>query len=345
MELKKIWLIVIFVICFERSSSASNVNVLNNNHSIKSRIKRSRASDIYLALPPDTEKIGKQNAPPTLIHLDPNSPIKFKGKFPTPIERFIQRIQNYFSVYNPPEYLNDLRPGINNPDNDNNTFVNDTNNTHVILPCNGTSTIIIIPVPFENENVTNEENAKPVSSNQSSNGFPDSIKPAVNEQSTPKSSPPCDELLCPHASTPTPVIPDEVTTPKHNCQENTTTPNPKRQETTQKEKIPETITKKSPCPDNKNTGSKPSGYGPNEVPPINLVAQPISPSEYHYKKPISTPASTYLPPYPPSPAYYVASTSPPCTGYPHKPKQLPPILRLKQMLFPRLFAALHSDDY
>ncbi|XP_008188315.1 uncharacterized protein LOC100168848 [Acyrthosiphon pisum] len=115
MGFTKFWILVVFVVCFEQSSIANHVNVLGKNNPGRSRPKKSVDAEIYVAIPPDNIKTGKQDGPPTLIRLDPNSPNKFKGKFPTPIERFIQRIQNYFSVYNPPEYLNDLRPGINNP--------------------------------------------------------------------------------------------------------------------------------------------------------------------------------------------------------------------------------------
>ncbi|XP_050441998.1 mucin-7-like [Adelges cooleyi] len=332
MDFVKIWVIVVFLTCCGRSGNADNVNVPEDNHTVRSRSKKS--TEIYLALPPDTEKSGKQNAPPTLIRLDPSMPNKFKGKFPTPIERFIQRIQNYFSVYNPPEYLNELsRPGINNPDNDgDDAFVDDSNNTHVVLPCNGTSTIVIIPVPLESENFAFEQ--KPVSANVNRLDNDNDNKPASYEQ------PPSTPLQgYPESSTPKSPCPDAITTTaKPKCQEATTT-------TTAKPKCPEvttTTTAKPKCQEATTTTTT------TAKPPCSnsLVAEPLGSTVVYFYKKVSpsTPAPTYLPPNPPTPAYYVANTGSPYDGYQHKPKQLPPILRLKQILFPRLYAAFHSDE-
>ncbi|KAE9538534.1 hypothetical protein AGLY_005633 [Aphis glycines] len=414
----KFWIIVVLVVCYEQSSIANHVNVLNKNDPGRSRPKKSVDTEIYVALPPENIKTGKQDNPPTLIRLDPNSPNKFKGKFPTPIERFIQRIQNYFSVYNPPEYLNDLRPGINNPENDG-YQLDSSNNTQVILPCNGTSTIVIIPVPLENENISTDQNSsnnsdKPeayvVPTTPKSN-CPEDVtteKPKCPEVTTPKPNcpevttpkPNCPEVTtpkpnCPEVTTPKPKCPEittpkpncpevttpkpncpEVTTPKPNCPEVTTpkpncpevtTPKPKCPEittpkpncpevTTLKPKCPEATTPKPKCPEvstqkpsyppkQNSTASDPkpiSGYGPTEVPSLNLVAQPVLGSTvlYFYKQP------TTLPPYnPPAynpPAYYIPNTQSPYEENTRRPK--PPILRLKQLLFPRLYAAFHPDE-
>ncbi|VVC46119.1 Hypothetical protein CINCED_3A018840 [Cinara cedri] len=419
MDLFQFQVIVVLIICYEQFSDANNVNVPNERHPAdRSRPKKSVDTEIYVALPPDTTKTGKlQNSPPTLIRLDPNSPNRFKGKFPTPIERFIQRIQNYFSVYNPPEYLNDLqRPGINNPEHDEDQ-VNPSNDTQIILPCNGTSTIVIIPMPLENENLSSDQNINPdkleVYSTPTTlkSDCPDevtttkpkcpnettpkpvsytkettTIKPNCPEMTTPKPDcpevttpkPDCPEVTtpkpncpevttpkpnCPEVTTPKPNCPEvttpkpncpEVTTPKHNCPEITTpkpkcpevtTPKPKSPTvTTPKSKYPEVSTpkpecqeatfQKSPCPPKQilisNEHKPVSDYGPSEVPPLNLVAQPILGSTvvYFYKNPST------LPP-PNSPAYFGDE-------YPRKPKS--PILRLKQLLFPRLYAAFHPED-
>uniref|UniRef100_A0A2S2NMX7 Periaxin n=1 Tax=Schizaphis graminum TaxID=13262 RepID=A0A2S2NMX7_SCHGA len=429
MDLTKFWIIiVVLVVCYEQSSIANHVNVLNKNDPGRSRPKKSVDTEIYVAIPPENIKTGKQDNPPTLIRLDPNSPNKFKGKFPTPIERFIQRIQNYFSVYNPPEYLNDLRPGINNPENDG-YQLDSSNNTQVVLPCNGTSTIVIIPVPLENENISTDQNAysdKPdayiVPTTPKPNCPEDVIteKPKCPEDTTPKPNcpevttpkPNCQEVTtpkpnCPEVTTPKPNCPEvttpkpncvevttpkpkcpEVTTPKPNCQEETTpkpncpevttpkpkcpeittpkpncpevtTPKPKCPEaTTPKPKCPEATTPKPKCPEittqklpyspkQNSTANDPkpiSGYGPTEVPSLNLVAQPVLGSTvlYFYKQP------TTLPPYnppaynPPAPAYYIPNTQLPYEENTRRPK--PPILRLKQLLFPRLYAAFHPDE-
>jgi len=351
--------------------------------------------------------------------LDPNAPNKFKGKFPTPIERFIQRIQNYFSVYNPPEYLNDLRPGINNPENDG-YQLEPSNNTQIILPCNGTSTIVIIPVPLENENVSSDQNAYPnkpdnyvIAPSTSKPNYLEDItttnpkcpegetakpncpevttpKPNCPEVTTPKPNcpevttpkPNCPEVTtpkpnCPEVTTPKPNCPEvttpkpkcpEVTTPKPNCPELTTpksncpevtTPKPKCPEvttpkpncpevTTPKPKCPEATTQKPPCPTKKNsTGSDPkpiSGYGPTEAPSLNLVAQPVLGSTvlYFYKQPTTLPPNNPPVYNPPVPSYYIPNTQLPCEGTTRRPK--PPILRLKQLLFPRLYAAFHPDN-
>jgi len=365
-----------------------------------------------LAFPPDNIKAGKQGGPPALIRLDPNAPNKFKGKFPTPIERFIQRIQNYFSVYNPPEYLNDLqRPGINNPENEEDV-VDQSNDTQIILPCNGTSTIVIIPVPLENENISTDLHTSPDKSEAyeipttpkphcpsvesipvnldtlpTPNNCPNKVtaKPNCTEEvttikpkpSTPKQTP-CTEAVtttkpkCPEATTPKPKCPE--TTPKSNCPEvatttskpkcleestpkpkcpEDTTPKPKcPEETTLKPKCPEVTTptpkpncpemttQKSPCPPKYSPASsdfKPiSGYGASETPPPNPTAKPVLGSTviYFYKNPST------LRPNPPS--YYIPSNMAPYEDHTHKPK--PPIARLKQLLFPRLYAAFHPED-
>lgn len=440
MVLTKFWVIVVFVVCYEQSSIANHVNVLSNDDSGRSRPKKSVDTEIYIALPPENSKTAKQDSPPTLIRLDPNSPNKFKGKFPTPIERFIQRIQNYFSVYNPPEYLNDLRPGINNPENDGYQLESSSNNTQIILPCNGTSTIVIIPVPLENENVSLDQNAYP---NQPDNyivpttskpNCPEDVattnpkypevttpkpnclevttpKPKCPEVTTPKPNcpevttpkPNCPEVTtpkpkCPEVTTPKPNCPEvttpkprcpEVTTPKPNCPEVTTpkpncpevtTPKPNCLEvTTSKPNCPEMTTPKIKCPDvttqkpkcseattpkheyQEATNQKPpcppkkisissdpkpiSGYGPTEVPPLNLVAQPVLGSTvlYFYKQPTTLPPVHNPPIYnPPASTYYVPNTQLPYEENTRRPK--PPILRLKQLLFPRLYAAFHPDE-
>lgn len=411
------------------------------------RPKKSVDTEIYLALPPDTAKTGKvQDSRPTLIRLDSKSPNRFKGKFPTPIERFIQRIQNYFSVYNPPEYLNDLqRPGINNPENEE-YQVNHSNDTQIILPCNGTSTIVIIPMPLENENLSSDQNTDPdkftevynVPTTPKSDNFeitttkpkcPEDITPKpmsytkdiimttkLNclEMTTPKSNcpetttskPNCSEIItsnpnspevttpkikcpelstpitnylevttpksnspkviiskpkCPEVSTPIPNCP-EVTTPKSNCSEvinqkpkcpELSTPKPDCSEiTTLKPKYPEVsilepecleaTSKKSPCPPKQlilPNDHRPiiSGNRPNEVPPLNLVTQPVLSSTvvYFYKNP-----STLS--YPNAPAYYMPNTPSPYEEHTRKPKS--PILRLKKLLFPHLYAIFHPED-
>ncbi|KAF0764105.1 extensin-like [Aphis craccivora] len=419
-------IIVVLVVCYEQSSIANHVNVLNKNDPGRSRPKKSVDTEIYVALPPENIKTGKQDNPPTLIRLDPNSPNKFKGKFPTPIERFIQRIQNYFSVYNPPEYLNDLRPGINNPENDG-YQLDSSNNTQVILPCNGTSTIVIIPVPLENENISTDQNSysdKPeayVVPTTPKPNCPEDVtteKPNCPEVTTPKPNcpevttprPKCPEITtpkpncpevttpkpncpevttqkpncpevttqkpnCPEVTTPKPNCPEvttqkpncpEVTTPKPNCPEVTTpkpkcpeittpkphcpevtTPKPKCPEaTTPKPKCPEVTTQKPPYPPKQNsTASDPkpiSGYGPTEVPSLNLIAQPVLGSTvlYFYKQPTTSPS--YNPPAYNPPAYYIPNTQLPYEENTRRPK--PPILRLKQLLFPRLYAAFHPDE-
>lgn len=406
MDLTKFWIIVVLVVCYEQSSIANHVNVLNKNDPGRSRPKKSVDTEIYVALPPENIKTGKQDNPPTLIRLDPNSPNKFKGKFPTPIERFIQRIQNYFSVYNPPEYLNDLRPGINNPENDG-YQLDSSNNTQVILPCNGTSTIVIIPVPLENENISTDQNVysdKPeayVVPTTPKPNCPEDVtteKPNCPEVTTPKPNcpevttprPKCPEITtpkpnclevttpkpncpevttlkpncpevttpkpnCPGVTTPKPNCPEvttpkpkcpEVTTPKPNCSE-VTTPKPKCPEaTTPKPKCPELTTQKLPYPPKQNlTASDPkpiSGYGPTEVPSLNLIAQPVLGSTvlYFYKQPTTSPP--YNPPAYNPPAYYIPNTQLPYEENTRRPK--PPILRLKQLLFPRLYAAFHPDE-
>ncbi|KAL4121651.1 hypothetical protein QTP88_014117 [Uroleucon formosanum] len=257
MGFSKFWVLVVFLVCYEQSSIANHVNALSKNDPSRSRPKKSVETEIYVALPPDSIKTGKQDSPPTLIRLDPNSPNKFKGKFPTPIERFIQRIQNYFSVYNPPEYLNDLRPGINNPENDG-YQLEPSNNTQIILPCNGTSTIVIIPVPLENENFSSDQNAYPnkpdtyiVEPTTSKLNCPEITTPKPNcvEVTTPK--PNCQEVTtpkpnCPEVTTPKPHC-VEVTTPKPNCQE-VTTPKPNCPEvTTPKPHCVEVTTPKPNC--------------------------------------------------------------------------------------------------
>lgn len=406
MDITKFWIIVVLVVCYEQSSIANHVNVLNKNDPGRSRPKKSVDTEIYVALPPENIKTGKQDNPPTLIRLDPNSPNKFKGKFPTPIERFIQRIQNYFSVYNPPEYLNDLRPGINNPENDG-YQLDSSNNTQVILPCNGTSTIVIIPVPLENENISTDQNVysdKPeayVVPTTPKPNCPEDVtteKPNCPEVTTPKPNcpevttprPKCPEITtpkpnclevttpkpncpevttlkpncpevttpkpnCPGVTTPKPNCPEvttpkpkcpEVTTPKPNCSE-VTTPKPKCPEaTTPKPKCPELTTQKLPYPPKQNlTASDPkpiSGYGPTEVPSLNLIAQPVLGSTvlYFYKQPTTSPP--YNPPAYNPPAYYIPNTQLPYEENTRRPK--PPILRLKQLLFPRLYAAFHPDE-
>lgn len=334
------------------------------------RLKRSANTEIYLALPPNNIKTSKQDSPPTLIRLDGNAPNKFKGKFPTPIERFIQRIQNYFSVYNPPEYLNDLRPGINNPETGEDQ-VNQFNDTQIILPCNGTSTIVIIPVPLENENVSTDYNVSPTE--PETYKIPTTLKPNCHSDATIPSSPvtatpkpncpdtvtlkpTCPEEIttvkqkCPDVTTAKPKCPEEVTTVKPKpattpkptpCADEVTTPKPKCPEaTTPKPKCPETTTQKPLCPP--KYGSNPSdfkpisGYGPSEVPPINLVAKPILGSTviYYYKNPTTLP--------PNSPSYYVPGDPTPYEEHTRRPK--PPIARLKQLLFPRLYAAFHPEE-
>lgn len=317
--------------------------------------------------------------------MNSNGPNNYKGKFPTPIERFIQRIQNYFSVYNPPEYLNDLqRPGINNPEDDGDQ-TDYTNETHIVLPCNGTSTIVIIPVPLESENFpagaqyTNAPDKLDVYGAQPSPPKPDCLSAATTPNTNcpevttaspkPPTTPPCAEETtttspppkcppeattpkpkCPEATTPKPKCP-EATTPKPKCPE-ATTPGPKCPEaTTPKAKCPETTTRKPECPEAETQKSphppkqntsypKPiSGYGSSDVPPLNLVAQPVLGSTvvYFYKQP-----STTTPPTNP-PSYYMPSTQTPYNEYTSRPK--PPMLRLKQLLFPRLYAAFHSDKW
>ncbi|XP_008188316.1 peritrophin-55 [Acyrthosiphon pisum] len=148
-------------------------------------------------------------------------------------------------------------------------------------------------------------------------------------------------------TTPRPKCP-EVTTPKPNCPE-VTTPKPNCSEaTTAKPKCLEATTQKTPCPPKQiltASDSKPiSGYGPTEAPPLNLVAQPALGSTvlYFYKQPTTLPP--YNPPVynPPAPAYYIPNTQLPYEETTRRPK--PPILRLKQLLFPRLYAAFHPDD-
>lgn len=341
--------------------------------------------------------------------MDPSSPNKFKGKFPAPIERFIQRIQNYFSVYNPPEYLNDLRPGINNSE-DEGYQLESSNNTQIILPCNGTSTIVIIPVPLENDNVSSNQNAypnkpdtyvmapttsKPNCSEDITTTSPKcpeitTPKPNCPEVTTPKPNcaevttpkPKCPEVTtpkpncpevttprpkCPEATTPKPNCPEvttlkpnclEVTTPKPNCVEVTTpkpncpevtTPKPNCPEaSTPQSKCPEATTQKPHCPPKQSSTAsnhKPiSGYGPTEAPSLNLVAQSALGSTvlYFYKQPTTLPP--YNPPVynPPVPAYYIPNTQLNYEDTTRRPK--PPILRLKQLLFPRLYAAFHPDE-
>ncbi|XP_025416282.1 extensin-like [Sipha flava] len=420
MDLTKLWVIVVFIICYEQFSIASNVNVLNKNDPGRSRPKKSANADIYLALPPENVKTGKEDSSPTLIRLEPNVPNKFRGKFPAPIERFIQRIQNYFSVYNPPEYLNDLRPGINNSENDGDQIDN-SNDTQIILPCNGTSTIVIIPVPLENE--ISNQNTNP----DKSEGYkdPTTQKPYYFDLGTSKPPYPEEETTtkakCPEAvTTPKPNCPQEITTPKPNCPEEVTTTKPKchKEITTQKPKCPEEVTTIKPkcpeeitttkplcpevttpkqeicteetttskpkcpevttpkpkcpevttpkskcpevtsqkpqclptpqkpiCPPRPNTASsdpKPiSGYsGPNEVPPLNLVAQPVvGSSVFFYYKNLST-SSPDLP----LPVYYVPNTQAHYEVQTSTRRPKPPLARLKQLLFPRLYAAFHPED-
>jgi len=350
-------------------------------------------ANIYLALPPDNMKTGKQDGPPTLIRLNSNGADKFKGKFPTPIERFIQRVQNYFSVYNPPEYLNDLqRPGINNPENDDDDGQTDySNETQIILPCNGTSTIVIIPVPLEGDHVSGDQHAnapdkldgygapKPdYAGDATAPNRPEA--PCAQQTTTPRSKcpepttprPKCPEPTtprpkCPEATTPRPDCPGDATTPSTNrpeapCAQETTTPRPKCPEptttrlkcpepttpkpecpepTTPNVKCSEAATQKSPCPTKQTTNSpRPiSGYGHHDVPPLNLVAQPVLGSTvvYFYKYPSTPPPS-----HPPS--YYIIPPSTPTPQDEHTGRPKPPALRLKQLLFPRLYAAFHPDD-
>ncbi|KAL5242546.1 hypothetical protein ACI65C_009956 [Semiaphis heraclei] len=270
MDLAIFLVLVVFVVSYEQSSIANRVNVLSKNDPGRSRPKKSVDTEIYVALPPDNIKTGKQDSPPTLIRLDPSSPNKFKGKFPAPIERFIQRIQNYFSVYNPPEYLNDLRPGINNSE-DEGYQLESSNNTQIILPCNGTSTIVIIPVPLENENISSDQNAypnkpdtyvmAPMTSKPNCSGDVTTTSPKCPEITTPKPNcpeattpkPNCVEVTtlksnCPEVKTPKPNCP-EVTTPKPNCVE-VTTPKPNCPEvTTPKPNCPEVTTPGPKCPE------------------------------------------------------------------------------------------------
>lgn len=285
------------------------------------------------------------------------------------------------------------------------------NDTHIILPCNGTSTIVIIPVPIENENPVSEQNTN--LDNSGSYQVPVTLKPNYTSDATMITysepityKPNCSEEVttikykCPETTTPQPTpcvegtttikpkcpemntlkpkCPDtftpklkcpEVTTQKPECLEVTTIQKPKCPEvTTPKLKCPEvttlkpecmesTITPKPKCPEVTTPKSecsdainqkppkqilplgdpKPiSGYGPNEVPPINLVAQPVLGSTvvYFYKHPSNLQSNP--------PSFYTSSTPTPYEEYTQKPK--PPMLRLKQLLFPRLYAAFHPDE-
>ena len=144
---------------------------------------------------------------------------------------------------------------------------------------------------------------------------------------------------CPEVTTETPKCP-EVTTETPKCPE-VTTAKPKCPEiTTQRPKCPEATTQKAPCPSKQSTignNFKPiSGYGSSEVPPLNLVVQPVLGSTvvYFYKNPSTLP--------PNQPSYFIPSDPKPLENHTHRPK--PPIARLKQLLFPRLYAAFHPDE-
>lgn len=102
----------------------------------------------------------QKRKPPSFDHYDSNKQL-FGGRLPPFIERIIQRIQNYFSVYNPPEYFENNRPptveneGITiicsnqanesfscsdtnaeeSPDEDENPEVCDSNSSIIVDPC------------------------------------------------------------------------------------------------------------------------------------------------------------------------------------------------------------------
>lgn len=283
-------------------------------------------------------------------------------------------------MYNPPEYLNDLRPGINNPENDGEQAedLNNTNDTQIILPCNGTSTIVIIPVPLESEGGPQNNYVNPPNATDVYQPIP---KPNCSGEATaPEAAANCPETIaqkpCSGETTSTPLCLEDTTTPKPKCPEVTTTtvaPKPKcpqvtTSNTTPKSKCPEvttttttTTTAKPKCPESippkheypqetterpffptKQSTSKPkpiSGYdGPNEVPPLNLVAKPVLGSTvvYFYKNPTTTSSKP--------PSYYLPSTLNPIYEEIYTERTKPPILRLKQLLFPRLYAAFHPDD-